>query len=42
MNQIGMSKTEQPRNLLIYGEPEHNATFIEEWLNRMFKKVFLI
>lgn len=34
MNQIGMSKTEQPRNLLIYGEPEHNATFIDEWLNR--------
>ena len=34
MKQNRMSKTEQPRNLLIYGEPEHNATFIDEWLNR--------
>lgn len=34
MNQIRMSKIEQPRDLLIYGEPEHNATFLEEWLKR--------
>lgn len=34
MNQIQMSNTEQPRNLMIYGEPNQNATFIEEWLNR--------
>ena len=34
MNQIQMSKTEQPRDLLIYGEPKQNATFLEEWLKR--------
>lgn len=34
MNQIQMSNTEQPRNLMIYGEPKQNATFLEEWLNR--------
>lgn len=34
MNQIQMSKTEQPRDLLIYGEPKQNATFLDEWLKR--------
>lgn len=29
-----MSKTEQPRDLLIYGEPKQNATFLDEWLKR--------
>ena len=34
MNQIQMSNMEQPRDLMIYGEPKQNATFLEEWLNR--------
>lgn len=29
-----MSEIEQPRDLLIYGEQENNATVLEEWLKR--------
>lgn len=29
-----MSKVEQPRNLMIYGEPNQNTTFLDEWLKR--------
>lgn len=34
MNQIQMSNTEQPRDLMIYGEPKQNETFLDEWLKR--------